>query len=355
MFHFHIGTHKTGSSTLQRFFYLNKPLLSEFGIQYPDVGFARFGHHLLARSARSGPPRILELEALAREQPSASFLISSEIFEYLHPALIEPLVAAVSPHLVRVFVYVRDFTRAMPSRYGERTRRGRSLDDFDKFFGVAINAPWLQARRPAAAWAEVIGWENIRIRALDPRSLAGGDLIVDALDAIGIPAEVISRTDPESRSIRNKSSHWIAIEAARAIATRLAANGIDFLRRDEQISQGRLRPKSLINLPVVCQQAVVDSQLGGLKAQYLTAPQWRELAARYQADVDQLARESKGPRLPDADQNEPPPRPFLPSINALSGHHKRKLRDALAEIKAVRCCDSTIRDAVLDAIEPQGG
>lgn len=47
---FHIGNHKTGSSTLQKFLFKNRKILEKSNIVYPDVCIRHgdYGHHNLA-------------------------------------------------------------------------------------------------------------------------------------------------------------------------------------------------------------------------------------------------------------------------------------------------------------------
>jgi hypothetical protein len=355
MFHFHIGTHKTGSTTLQRFFMTNAPVLAEAGVRYPKMGVVQYGHHDLARvgfrRTRAGTALLERLAEVTGARPEQTFLTSSEVFEFLEPDGIERVVGAVRGHEIRAFIYVRDFTRLMPSKYSQRTKSGSNRDDFDAFFEAVIGTNAVQAYQPAANWASVIGWENVRVRALDPRSLANGDLIADALEAIGLDASLIARCDPASLTSVNATPHWTAVEAMRAITARLAERGIDLSEVGPPPERRRHMPKTVTAVSTACQKAAVATRLVERPVQFLTPEQWGELARRYRDDIERLAAATSGPRLPDITEEAPGARPFVPSLAALAQRERRAMREALAETAAVAGLPDDIRDEVLRAID----
>ena len=104
MFHIHIGAHKVGSTSLQRFFSLNAGLLEDLGVIYPQVGLGTFAHHPLGK-AFTETKHVHEREALkaalsrlAAEQPDTTFLLSSEVFEFARSSGVRELAEAIAPH-----------------------------------------------------------------------------------------------------------------------------------------------------------------------------------------------------------------------------------------------------------------
>ena len=91
----HIGTHKTGTSSLQNAFWRRRDLLASHGIIYPDFGTAHSHHGLLGAMhpdlARlyplPKPPEALMAELAARHAASdATVILSSEEFSRGSPA-----------------------------------------------------------------------------------------------------------------------------------------------------------------------------------------------------------------------------------------------------------------------------
>ena len=353
MFYIHIGVHKTGSTTLQRFFRLNADVLAEAGVLYPDIGISNSGHHEIAHAARRGEFKtglIAELSAFAKANGDAAALISTEAFDVLRRRPIKRLVASLKPHEAKVFVYVRDFTRLVPSKYSQLTKSGENLADFDAFFERVVAREMAKAELPIERWASIVGWPNVRIRALDPRSLVGGELIPDALDALGLDQALLERCDPATLRPVNTTPHWTAVEAVRAVAGRLAAAGIAVDRGSGRPVDGVHKAVPLGRICSACELAALQTGLAQRPAQYLTPEQWRFLAERYQAEVDALAAASPGPRLPDAARTPPPKRPFLPSLDALSAAERSDFRDAVADSKRFPTLEPAARDVVLRVI-----
>ena len=95
----HIGTHKTGTTTLQKFFFENKEVLLQRGLYYPTEGsyFYQEGenHSLLAHALRNERPEFLpdnltftlegcvnDIRADIRKSDAPEIVISSEHFSF---------------------------------------------------------------------------------------------------------------------------------------------------------------------------------------------------------------------------------------------------------------------------------
>lgn len=364
MFHVHIGLHKTGSSTVQRFAAANRDLLAAAGVRYPDVGAVHHGHHLLAGWARRPVVRdddesLAAVAALAAADPAGRYLLSSEAFEGANAVAIARLVAALRPHAVRVVAYVRDFRQLAPSRYAQRTKTGGNTDDFDVFFDALAAAGGIGAFEPVARWAQVVGWSAVRVRALDPRALGPGGLLADVLAGIGLDPALLDRCDPATLGSRNSAPHWSALETVRAVvadcggafseAARSAGAGLGS-RRDR-------KPAEVPQLLKACVRACAATGLDRKPAQYLTPAQSLLLSRRWRDDAERLAAAGVVPRLPEADAEPVPERPFLPSLAALSVEERRALAAALAEERKLRRWPDALRDAALATVAggPPGG
>lgn len=365
MFYFHIGAHKTGSTTLQRFILKSRDALAEEGIEYPAVGMFRFGQHRLAftfhrkEMVPDGPasPVVEELVAYAKSREARISLFSSEELENVSAAAARRLVDSVRPHDVRVLLYVRDYTKLIPSRYSQVTKGGGNIRDIDEFIAGNTRGAQTNLYDVAERWAAAVGWDNMRVRALDPRALDPGGLVPDALRALDVDPSILERCDPKSLKMANVSPHWIVIEALRAIGRSVRHSGATWsrdaaLRRDAPRAGGGERQsgrRDVSRLVMTCQKAVKQAGLADRPVQYLTPDQHRELARRYQADIEKFAAAGL-PRLPDADTTFLPERPFLPSIEALSAAERRRLRDALAAALPPKLARGELGGIMLGAI-----
>src|ERR1700744_5933867 len=82
----HIGTNKTGTSTLQHYLGTNRDMLKSQGIWYPTIGKFRYAHHDLADAIKHGgefgqygiDPEILNPQNISSD--ISTIVISSEAF-----------------------------------------------------------------------------------------------------------------------------------------------------------------------------------------------------------------------------------------------------------------------------------
>jgi hypothetical protein len=139
----HIGTHKTGTKSLQSMLADNPTWFAEQGLYYPATGrLAGGGHHNLAWEL-VGDPRfdadIGSITDLARELENrhpVSVFVSSEDFESLYgrTEALAGLRSALEDqgYTVAVVVVLRDPVEYLPSLYVELRKHGlgHTLDDF---------------------------------------------------------------------------------------------------------------------------------------------------------------------------------------------------------------------------------
>ena len=334
MFYLHIGAHKTGSSTLQDVFYANAEILAENGVFYPPINKNKSSHTLLThevfKTAEHGVvgEGVAELARLASEHPDRTFLLSSENFELFKERHIEHVLKAIGPrHEIRIIAYIRDLTSVAPSKYSQRTKTGMNIADFDAFCDLAAGWGQLAYFDAIERWARHAGWKNVRVRSLDKRSLSGGDLISDAVEAIGLGPDVLTRFDPASLSPSNESPSWISVEFMRAAYARLHDAGLDWealsehprvvVRNVRQPGGEPFQSRRLKDLERAC--AAIDDQLGlrREKVQYLTPQHWQRLRDDYVGQVVRLNEHLVGAGIPLPEDGAPPERPFLPTFDAV--------------------------------------
>lgn len=352
MFHIHIGAHKVGSTSLQRFFALNAGLLEELGVVYPKVGLGEFAHHPVARAFTDTKmiddreERKAELKALAGASPDKTFLLSSEAFEYVRVAGIHDLAETISPHSAQIIFYVRDFTQQIPSKYAQRTKTGVNIKDFDEFLDIAKEMRWLEFAKVATRWADCFGWDAMRVRVLDRDFLVGGDLLRDAWSLLGLPAEEFARCDPASLVRVNTSPNWVTLETVREVNCRLANADLALPAdgRSSRVKQTRakttatqtvdsMRVGRLVDL---CAEAAAEAGLAEAPGRYLTREQWVSLRELYRAQIIELNDRLPGAPLPVPPSDPPEERPFLPTFSAIPPEDRARMGRLVLRSPAVR-------------------
>lgn len=209
----HIGTQKTGTTTIQSFLALNRAALSTQGIRFEPfsprriaqmelglTGIVRAGGVLEAASklydmgikGRASQAAFVDrfeasLRDGARSWPEHTYLASSEqIHAWLYnPARVTALHAVLTRHFeqVRYVVYYRPQDEFMLSTYSEAIRRGEILT-LDQHIDTQLNR--MNFHRRAKMWASVVGRENLSVRLFDKGALHNGDLLDDFCAVTGV-------------------------------------------------------------------------------------------------------------------------------------------------------------------------
>ena len=115
----HIGFPKTGTSAIQRFFSINKGVLKNNGVLYPDAGLTEYAGHVgIAKAARMKAVKPFDiLRSEIESSPCNKVVISSEYFFMLEPKKIEFLCEQLSDYKVVIIVYLRRQDNRIESGY----------------------------------------------------------------------------------------------------------------------------------------------------------------------------------------------------------------------------------------------
>ncbi len=371
MFHIHIGAHKVGSTSLQRFFALNSGLLEDLGIIYPKIGFGSFAHHPLAKAfteSKHVHERAALKDTLARlaaGSPDQTFLLSSEVFEFAKSEGIAELAEAIAPHKVQVLFYVRDFTKMIPSKYAQRTKTGGNNKNFDEFLDIAHEMRWLNFTRKVTIWAEQFGWDAIRMQVLDRETLVDGDLLRDAWAAIGLPKDAFDRCDPASLEPVNTSPNWVALEAVREVNRRLSQAELNLpkdqktkgLRRTKAMEEARFAVEGLRvgRLIDVCEQATAKVGLAERPVQYLTLEQWTMLNDLFRKEIRRVNAKLPGQPVAVPSSRPPSERAFLPQISEITKAERIRLGRSVLAARPVRRLPPSVVETIAAAfgIQPR--
>lgn len=169
----HIGTHKTGSTSIQDFLYANNVALKDMGILYPVKGITKWnGHHPIAWQLGVEHPYRDEnldvrghLETLLMEYDFDKVVISSEDFEFLGGAGISTLKKWIPAHSYQVVVYFRNFYRYIQSDYQQNVRSysvrySGTIQDFFIEFNFYERINYLNT---LMKWSSIFSPENLRV------------------------------------------------------------------------------------------------------------------------------------------------------------------------------------------------
>ena len=289
--HLHIGRNKVGSTTLQDFFLAQRTALEAAGVRY-----ALFGHLKDSVPGVPGFGHQDELAAYAREHPDRAMLVSNEFMFGWPREFTDGMVAGLRGLDVRVIAYIRPYDAWACSSYAQDVRNGESRRDFDQYLDWLM--PRLSAWPYLEAWGEGLGWDRVRVRAIDGLGLGWDDLVPDCLAAIGLdPA--LGVLAPAS----NQAPHWATLELLRSL--------IDRNREQAWDEAGLARAVPLRALFETC---LAGHPSFSPKVQYLTPSQSVALVDLYNRDIAEIGR-CTGVQL--APQSMPAllERPFLPRLD----------------------------------------
>jgi len=209
----HIGTQKTGTTTIQSFLALNRAALSSQGLRVQPMSPRLFAQMELAlagvvragdtldspgkqramgvRGTASQRAYVARVESMLRrgaaEWPEATYLASSEqIHAWCHN---RPRIEALHGFLgsifdsVRYVVYYRPQDEFLLSTWSESIRRGE-LKTLDQHIDGMLEPA--NFNRRAQMWASVVGREDLSVRLFDRPLLVNRDLLEDFCAEVGI-------------------------------------------------------------------------------------------------------------------------------------------------------------------------
>ena len=262
----HIGTAKTGSTSIQHFFSRNRDVLREYGILYPKTlgevnhlaapvylgapaAFAERHFPQLARcGAREAFARGLE-EALRAEIADAApriVVISNEhLFQFVRDAEAAAGFAdlfGVGLDRLSAIVYLRRQDRLAPSLYGETLRMG-SCASFASFIGEKRTRLVLDFVGGVSPWLDALGARSVSVRLFESERLPDSGVVGDLLSTV-IPdaaPEILARFPDAGRRVRTS----LDVEAL-ALLLRLNTLCRDLAARPE--TRAPLPPPSYLDL-----------------------------------------------------------------------------------------------------------
>ncbi|HEX4078929.1 MAG TPA: hypothetical protein VHX61_08670 [Rhizomicrobium sp.] len=236
----HIGTGKTGITTIQHYLARNRNALLAQGYLYP-VAPGRGNHHALTAYAledrkvdetrkRLGLVDPGRLAAFRRDFPDAlqveaarsaasNLILSNEVLSVRlrTPAEVERIKSLCDriAASTKVIVYLRNQVDFMVGIYTTSVTGGNAKDFELAWMRIADYAAML------ARWSAVFGRENIIVRRYDKSCLQGGDVRSDFAQQLGLDASRLMVTRDLNRSLDTESIAFLRAFNAR-VPTALA-------------------------------------------------------------------------------------------------------------------------------------
>lgn len=201
----HIGSTKTGTSSLQQYLTQHAGDLARQGVVYPMAGRRASGqiaHHNLCYERQAGRVRTgvfrpevgVWSEALAEiDGPSATVgIISSEAFMNCKPQQVASFREELAGRDVAVVAYVRRQDLWLQSAWNQQARFGRCSLDFWEFYAGVRKRGRGDYHLLLEPWAEAFGPERLFVRNFDALSANGivpdfFETFVPSIGAVDVP------------------------------------------------------------------------------------------------------------------------------------------------------------------------
>ena len=236
----HIGTAKTGTTTIQHFFSGNRPALKAQGYLYPRC-LGAINHELAAVYGADFHRRFTPGKAPGATTPEALDALRDE----LRGALAAEIAEAGCPHLlisnehlfqkvrdaaeaerikemlgplagdVRIVVYLRRQDEFAASEFCERVRMGYD-GTLERYLAAGRTRELLDYERNLRGWIDVFGTGRITLRVFDRDRLEGGDTLVDLCKLIGLDLGRVLKETGKSEAVRQREG----LDASRTLFLR---------------------------------------------------------------------------------------------------------------------------------------
>jgi hypothetical protein len=212
----HIGTPKTGTSSIQKFLFDNRKILLEKGYLYSAYGragsklqasisvAALFSHHNLVwelTKATVYDPKAggwKEILGEIKHLKAKNVVISSEFFygivDYDKLISLKDLLGCET----KIIVYLRRQDQYFQSLYSQAIKMGRPHESITQY--ILANKFKCDYYKLLEPWRKTFGQENIIVRVFDKKQLKGG-VIQDFLETINVNMDKVEIEKFQSENI----------------------------------------------------------------------------------------------------------------------------------------------------------
>ncbi len=189
----HIGRHKCGTTSLQRFLSKNTEQLKRYGYYYPlsaqdqvDGAHHHIPRYLANRTRINADKAAMELHKahyedflLEIKDVDIPVLLSSEGFQKVNPLELPEIFVQGS---TRIVIYIREQVDYLAASYSQEVHEGRATRSYQSYAG-SFSPDYAKFLEP---WEERFGEKNITVRIFGKSDLKDGDVISDFMDALEI-------------------------------------------------------------------------------------------------------------------------------------------------------------------------
>jgi len=220
----HIGSSKTGTSTLQRFLFTNRDVLLTKGFYYPCEGEYFYppesSQSLLAHALAGQRPAYIRKATVFRKAncvaditrdiqkyPTKNVIISSEHFLRFAGDENRELYDMLAPHFEKIVVisYCRRQDLHLESAFNQNTKTGENDSPFAVYYQESLKN-YLTGRfnylQILEAFGENFGRSNLVVRPYEKGQLLNGSVVDDFASQIGCPVdEQFSPPEQRNRSL----------------------------------------------------------------------------------------------------------------------------------------------------------
>ena len=254
----HIGSHKTGTSSIQRFLFENKLYLSQSDYVYFDQHHdggrdSTAGTWINTENTRYTEPRIKNIERLARKLGNLqenNVVISSEMFSWLfHADELKRFRMLLNNYFneIKVIAYLRRQDLQLISHHQQGSKgpvpasyfygnEETALPTYSKHFDK-----YLDYNSRIGIWGDAFEDENIIIRVFEKEKLAKGDAVIDFFKQIGLN---LLETNQNINIPRvNESNGFIKTKVGHLMNQSLDNDYLSFVIREKLSNTGKMMPK----------------------------------------------------------------------------------------------------------------
>lgn len=197
----HIGTHKTGTTTIQKFLSRNRQNLLSKRVLYPS---SPVSHHDLLQNKGKDKPWGLNFDAweyllkeIKSEKPDKA-VISSENFSRLYFEDVSKVRDYMSEFRPKIIVYLRRQDEYFASLYCQAIKTAHHWDSVKKH--ILDNKAYADYYKILEPWKKAFGKENIIVRVYEKEQLPEG-LLNDFLQSINLDAHKLDFKKGQSSNI----------------------------------------------------------------------------------------------------------------------------------------------------------
>ncbi|GAA6179473.1 hypothetical protein NBRC116594_09110 [Shimia sp. NS0008-38b] len=210
----HIGTQKTGSTSIQAFLWgMHKELYAN-GVNFVQAGRKRAAHNQMAVVERNGDvaPLIHDVMHEIDRQPDHVHVLSSEMF--FRTSLADAFAKQFSEefkHRIRIVAYLRRQDKFLEAMFKQALKNGRFRGTPQQYWTRRDNA--VHYSEVLDAYSELFGKDSMIVRPFERSAFPDGDIVKDFAGHIGVDTQVTGMPDtpPSNLTLSYEVSHLLGV------------------------------------------------------------------------------------------------------------------------------------------------